>query len=299
MRVRRIRTAALLAVTATLASGLLASPASATPLPCPVTDAMISAANYWVVNGTELAANTWQNGSFYTGNLAVVLATGQSNHRTLPWADANGYAILSDPSHPFAPDTQAVGEAYLDLHVYFHPEPENLVPLRNNVLAEIGTGKTTYWGQAEAINRSMPSFARLGVLDSDNTILASMQKLFHYTEKVDGGGLFNETVGLWRHDSGSFTFSSQANGEAFAGLAKVLAALPSTDPRRVEYLRVFRKMAGTIRLTQRPDGFWNTDLLNPLDSPGPESAGTSLPHVRPSLGGLGRRPDARKYEPAA
>jgi rhamnogalacturonyl hydrolase YesR len=276
MRVRRVRPAVLLAVAttviATLGGGLLAGTANAAAVPCPVTDAMISAANYWVASGTDLAANDWQNGSFYTGNLAVVLATGQSNHRTLPWADANKYAIASDPAHPYAADPQAVGEAYLDLHVFFHPEPENLVPLRTNILAEVGTGRNDYWTDAEAVNRAMPSFARLGVLDNNTAILDSMQQLFRHTER----GLFHESLGLWRHDARSFTFSSRANGEAFAGLAKVIAALPTTDPRRPEYVRVFKKMAAAITLTQRHDGFWNTDLLNPLDAPGPESAGTSL-----------------------
>uniref|UniRef100_UPI002441CB98 glycoside hydrolase family 88 protein n=1 Tax=Fodinicola feengrottensis TaxID=435914 RepID=UPI002441CB98 len=205
-------------------------------------------------------------------------------------------------------DTQAVAEAVpkATFHSYFHRNTEHLVPAPKQRFhgpsAEIVTAiLPTVAGVHEAIKTRRCRSLRPGsaFLDSDNTILASMQKLFHYTEKVDGGGLFNETVGLWRHDSGSFTFSSQANGEAFAGLAKVLAALPSTDPRRVEYLRVFRKMAGTIRLTQRPDGFWNTDLLNPLDSPGPESAGTSLLTYGLAWGVSAGVLDARTYEPAA
>jgi len=263
-----------------------ATPADAAPaatpsvaVPCTVTDAMISAANYWVANGTDLTSTSWQNGSFYTGNLSVVLATGQSNHRTLPWAQANGYALATDPNRPFFPDFQAVGEAYLDLHVFFHPEPENLIPLRNQLTAEVASvqgGARRYWSYAEALNRSMPSFARLGVMDQNEAMLEAMQTLFHHAERVEGGGLFNEIVGLWRHDARTPEFSSRANGEAFSGLAKVLDALPSTDHRRAEYLRVFQKMAVTIRWTQRRDGFWNSDLLDPWNAPGPESAGTSL-----------------------
>lgn len=246
------------------------NPAAA--VPCPVTDAMISAANYWVAHGTDLAGNNWQNGSFYTGNLAVVLATGQSNHRTFPWAQANNYAIATDPHRPFSPDSQAVGEAYLDLHVYFHPEPENLVPLRTELAAEtasVRAGRVSYWDKAEAINRSMPSFARLALLDNNADMLAAMRKLFQHTERR----LYVDKLGLWRDGR---AFSSRANGEAFAGLAKVLQVLPASDPRRAEYLRVFTKMAATATKTQRRDGFWNTDLLNPWNAPGPETAGTSL-----------------------
>ena len=312
MPIRGIRGAALLLACVTAGCALMGGTANAAPavpanpaaaaVACSVTDAMISAANYWVANGTELAANDWQNGSFYTGNLAVVLATGQSNHRTFPWAQANNYALPVDPSRPFSPDSQAVGEAYLDLHVYFHPEPENLVPLRNQVLDEVASveqGHHAYWTYAEALNRSMPSFARLGLMDQNEAVLDAMQKLFHFTEKVAGGGLFNEVTGLWRHDARSFNFSSRANGEAFAGLAKVLDVLPAADPRRAEFLRVFKKMATTIRWTQRQDGFWNVDLLDPWNAPGPESAGTSLLTYGLAWGVNSGVLDAAQYTPVA
>jgi hypothetical protein len=267
------------------------NPAAA--VPCPVTDAMISAANYWVAHGTDLAGNNWQNGSFYTGNLAVVLATGQSNHRTFPWAQANNYAITADPHRAFSPDSQAVGEAYLDLHVYFHPEPENLVPLRTELAAEtasVRAGHVSYWDEPEAINRSMPSFARLALLDNNADMLDAMQKLFHHTEKR----LYLDSLGLWRN---GLTFTSRGNGEAFAGLAKVLQVLPANDPRRAEYLRVFKKMAGTAKLTQRRDGFWNADLLNPRS--GLETAGTSLFTYGIAWGVSAGILDAATYQPIA
>ncbi|WP_394834769.1 glycoside hydrolase family 88 protein [Pendulispora rubella] len=288
MRIRRFGSVTAWVAAAAISAGTTfqAAPAHAAPeaeptvqAACPVTDAMIRAANYWVAHGTDLASTSWQNGSFYTGNLAVVLATGQSNHRTFPWAKANNYALGVDPNRPFSPDGQAVGEAYLDLHVHFHPEPENLVPLRQQILDEVASverGHVGYWNYAEAVNRSMPSFARLGVMDGNAAILEAMHKLFHHSERVTGGGLFNELTGLWRHDAVTPVFGSRTNGEAFAGLAKVLEALPSTDPHRAEYLRVFQRMAVTIQWTQRPDGFWNVDLLNPWNHPGPESGGTAL-----------------------
>ncbi|WP_394845361.1 glycoside hydrolase family 88 protein [Pendulispora brunnea] len=288
MRIRRFGSVTSWIAAAAISAGTAfhTAPAHAAPeaeptvqAACPVTDAMIRAANYWVAHGTDLASTSWQNGSFYTGNLAVVLATGQSNHRTYPWAKANNYALDVDPNRPFSPDGQAVGEAYLDLHVHFHPEPENLVPLRQQILDEVASvqrGHVGYWNYAEALNRSMPSFARLGVMDGNTAVLEAMHELFHHAERVTGGGLFNELAGLWRHDAFTPVFGSRANGEAFAGLAKVLEALPTTDAHRAEYLRVFKRMAVTIKWTQRPDGFWNVDLLNPWKHAGPESGGTAL-----------------------
>src|SRR4051794_30330334 len=102
-----------LGVLVALVGGLLTAPA-ATAATCPVSDEMVAAGNYWVANGTNLAAPDWQNATFHVGNLAMVRTTGQSNHKTLPWAQANNYQLPTDPKRPFFPDNQAAGEAYLD-----------------------------------------------------------------------------------------------------------------------------------------------------------------------------------------
>lgn len=276
----------VLLTAAVLTGGLVTTPAaSADPVPaaaCAITDQMVAAGNYWVTNGTNLAAPDWQNATFHVGNLALVRTTGQSNHKTLPWAQDNQYLLPTDPQKPFFPDNQAAGEAYLDLYTYFHPEIP-LTSIRDRITAEaasVKAGHKDYWNYVDALNMAMPSFARMAVIDKDPSYLDTMQKLFHYTEKEAGGrGLFNEFTGLWYRDAhyvGSGVFWSRGNGWALAALTKVLQVLPADDPRRPEYLRVFKKMAITLSITQRGDGFWNSDLLNPRHFGGPESSGTAL-----------------------
>ncbi|WP_107068873.1 glycoside hydrolase family 88 protein [Streptomyces sp. 150FB] len=250
---------------------------------CAVTDSMNSAADYWLANGTDLASADWQNATFHVGNLAMVLASGESNHQTLPWAEANEYQLISDPDNEFNPANEAAGNAYLDLYTYFHQDAPILAALRQRVSDEVTSvqkGNTKYWNHVDALNMAWPSFVRLGVMDKNDADIQAAQELFHHTEKQAGGhGLFNELTGLWYQspdDVNSLTFWSRGNGWAFAGLTTVLQSLPADDPRRPEYLRVYKKMAGTLRFVQRRDGFWNVDLLNPLDHPGPESSGTSL-----------------------
>lgn len=293
---------------ATLTGGLAAAtPASAAENPsatCSVAQQMISAGDYWVANGTNLAANDWQNATFHVGNLALVRTTGVSNHKTLPWAEANKYLLQTDPKKPFFPDFEATGEAYLDLYTYFHPDPPILADLRKRIDDEVVTvqqGKTSYWNYVDALNMAMPSFARIGVLDNKQADLDAMAKLFHYTEKQAGGhGLFNEANGLWYRDAnytGTGTFWSRGNGWALSALAKVLAVLPATAPGRAEYLRVFKKMAETLRLTQRQDGFWNSSLLNPRDHGGPESSGTAMFTFGLGWGINAGILDAARYQP--
>src|SRR3954452_11440587 len=120
MRFPGIRGLGVLAATA-LAGSLFTAPVG-TAATCTVSDEMVPAANYWVANGTNLDAPDWQNATFHVGNLALVRTTGQSNHKTYPWAQANGYQLPLDPKRSFFPDNQSTGEAYLDLYTYFPPE---------------------------------------------------------------------------------------------------------------------------------------------------------------------------------
>lgn len=232
---------------------------------CGVARTMVDTANYWVANGPDQAANNWQNGTFHIGNLAVVRTTGVSNHRTLPWADANNYQL---PEPGYAPTNFPTGEAYEDL-AFFHSDPAHLQPLRDRVHEQIAAGKLSTWDTADAVNLAMPSWVRLNEPD----VTAAAHTLFENAAK-----LYDRRTGLWWHDwrfVGSPIYWSQANGNAVAGLVKVLSVLPQDDPNRPEYTRIVQQMAASLKTLQRPDGSWGTDLFHPWLF-GSEASGTSL-----------------------
>jgi len=133
----------------------------------------------------------------------------------------------------------------------------------------------------------MPSFARLGFVHNDTAYWSKMFDLCNYTKRVDGGpGLYNTTDHLWFRDAtflppttgpnGKNIYWSRGNGWVLAAHAKVLDILPTTDPHYQEYLPTFQDMAKALVGRQRSDGFWNVDLNDPLDFPGPETSGTSF-----------------------
>ncbi|MEV7555294.1 glycoside hydrolase family 88 protein [Amycolatopsis sp. NPDC089917] len=280
---------------AALGASLTAVPGAVAAEQCFVAKSMIAAGDHWVAHGTDLAGNSWQNGTFHVGNLALVRTTGVSNHKTLPWAQDNGYLLQSDPSRPFFPDFQAAGEAYLDLYS-FHPDALVIADVRKRVADEVASverGDAAYWDYVDALNMAMPSLARIGVMDGSEPTLAAMRKLFRSAEKR----LFDDGLGLWRRDAGSDAYWSRGNGWALAALAKVLQVLPSGDSRRPELLRVFEKMANTLWFLQRRDGFWNTDLLRPWNHGGPESSGTALFTFGLAWGVNAGILDAGKYRP--
>ncbi|WP_290060018.1 glycoside hydrolase family 88 protein [Amycolatopsis solani] len=276
MRFPGIRGFGVLAAAA-VAGSLLTAPVASAAVSCAVADEMVAAGNYWAANGTNPDPADWQNATFHVGNLALVRTTGQSNHKTYPWAQANGYQLPSDPKRPFFPDNQAAGEAYLDLYTYFHPEiPLDSIRTRiQDEVASVRAGHRDYWNYVDALNMAMPSFARMSLIDHDPSYLDAMDQLFRSSERK----LFNERTGLWYRDArftGSGVFWSRGNGWALAALTKVLQVLPSDDVRRPEYLRVYQKMASSLASVQRRDGFWNADLLNPRNHGGPETSGTAF-----------------------
>jgi unsaturated rhamnogalacturonyl hydrolase len=290
MRLRVLVPVGAAAVSLALVGAVLAGTAQAAPTPSAAPNAVAKADilktmklvdDYWVAHGTDARANNWQNSTFHVGNLAFVTAGGVSNHVTRPWAQANKFAIPTSGKGPFFPDNLAPGEVYLDL-LPFHPDTP-LTALRGRVADEtksVQAGHVDYVNYVDGLNMALPSFARLGVLDRNESELAAMQKLFTYAEKQAGGnGLFNETDGLWWRDKNyvhTRTYWSRGNGWAIMAMAKLAEALPAGDPRRSEFIRVLVKMAATLKSTQRTDGFWNVDLGNPNNFPGPETSGTAF-----------------------
>jgi unsaturated rhamnogalacturonyl hydrolase len=257
----------------------LAAPPAPVPPPtrAQVVEAMRLADTYWIANGPDQAANNWQNAMFNMANLAYVTVYGKTNGYTLPWSRANRFLLPTDPARPFLGENYATGEAYLDLYK-FHPVPETLAALRDRVAAQtasVQAGDTREWDHVEAVGLAMPAFARLAAMDNKPEYLDAMQKLFRYAERR----LYNDERGLWWRDSTAactHTYWSRGNGLVLAGLVKVLAALPAGDPRRPAYTRIVTRMAASLARLQRSDGFWNVDLTNRRDHPGPETAGTAL-----------------------
>ena len=78
-----------------------------------------------------------------------------------------------------------------------------------------------------------------------------------------------------RDTAGRKIFWSRGNGWAFAGIARMLMALPAKDPARKPLEDLFRDMAGRLKGLQKPDGYWPSALLETGPTP-PETSGTAL-----------------------
>ncbi|MGW4214326.1 glycoside hydrolase family 88/105 protein [Lentzea sp. NPDC004789] len=229
-------------------------------------DAGRAAADYWI-RTQSLGGNDWQDATLHSGVMALYRATGDTKYRdyTLSWANRHSFGLKSSSGNPHFADYQAAGQPYLDLYED-DPEPRRRAAIVKEIDATIASGRTDYWWWVDALHMAMPLYARLNRMDYGD-------RLYRYTRQR----LWNN--GLWWRDSkyvNKNVYWSRGNGWAVAALAKVLNVLPRDSPYRVGYLADFRQMAARLVQVQRPDGFWNVNLGDPADHPGPETSGTAF-----------------------
>lgn len=192
-------------------------------------------------------------------------------------------------------DNQACGQTYLDLFA-IEPEPERIQLIQASIDAMVEHPNAGVWWWIDAIQMSMPVFAKLGVLTGDAKYFDAMWAYYADTRDTVGGGLFNEQEGLWWRDkhfspgggqalpmtaelhasmphsttdsyivspNGQNMYWSRGNGWVMAALVRVLEILPAADPHRDTYLSDFLTMARALLPLQQPDGFWTSSLMDP------------------------------------
>ncbi|GLZ35089.1 hypothetical protein Lesp02_72760 [Lentzea sp. NBRC 105346] len=247
-----------------------------------------SAADYWI-RTASLGGNDWQDATLHSGVMALYRATGATKYRdyTLSWANKHNFRLKTG-SRPHFADYQAAGQPYLDLYED-KPEPRRIEAITKEINATIATGKTDYWTWVDALHMAMPVFARLGHADYGD-------KLYKWTR----ARLWDN--GLWWRDSkyvNKNVYWSRGNGWAIAALAKTLDVLPASSPYRASYVADLRAMAGRLAQVQRSDGFWNVNLGDPKNYPGPETSGTAFFTYGLAWGVRTGVLDAATYRPVA
>jgi rhamnogalacturonyl hydrolase YesR len=80
--------------------------------------------------------------------------------------------------------------------------------------------------------------------------------------------------GLFHHGPDAPFFWGRGNGWVAAGLAEIIAAMPTDHPRHAVVLGGFRKMADALASTQREDGLWGQLIDDP--SAWSESSGSAM-----------------------
>jgi rhamnogalacturonyl hydrolase YesR len=213
-----------------------------------------------------------------------------------------GWVYLWDAAHGAGPEAAAPLRAALD--AILAAPPRSPLTFRLEPGKPYGEGDSfRRWSWADALFMAPPTWLELSRRTGDRRYRDYALAEFWAATEV----LYDPAEGLYVRDSrflgqrdaeGRKVFWSRGDGWVFAGLARMIEALPKDDPERDRLVELFRRMAARLVSLQRPDGAWPASLLADSGA-APETSGAALFTYGLAWGvahGVLERAD---YEPAA
>ncbi|TVT41969.1 glycoside hydrolase family 88 protein [Hymenobacter setariae] len=253
--------------------------------------------DHWQATHTPQVRSFWDEAAYQTGNMAAFAVTKNKKYRHYAedWAVHNKWqgATSTDrddwkynygetPDHVLFGDWQICFQTYADLYK-LKREPIRIARAREVMEYEMSTQRNDYWWWADGLYMVMPVMTKLYNITKNPQYLDKLHQYFGYANSI----MYDAETGLYYRDAkyvypqhksanGQKDFWARGDGWVFAGLAKVLADLPATDPHRAEYLTKYLGLATALKKAQQPEGYWTRSLLDPAHAPGPETSGTAF-----------------------
>lgn len=241
-----------------------------------------------IVTDKTRPSNLWTRAAYYEGLMALY----SINEDTTLY----NYAVEWGESHQWNPtygnldtrdgDHQCCGQTYIELY-QISGNADWIGPITENINRMVDDDKNDDWSWVDAIQMSMPVFAKLGVVHEDTSYFDKMYKLYSFSKYQHGeNGLYNPEDHLWWRDGnfdppaftpdGKNIYWSRGNGWVYTALARVLSVIPENETHREEYISDFLEMSDALTAIQRTDGFWNSSLVDPEHYGGKETSGTGF-----------------------
>jgi len=233
---------------------------------------------------TNVEPAFWERGALYTGIVAAYRATGDDDYlnNALAWGEANKWQI--NPTHGgfLNADNQVALQSYCDLYMIKGGE-EKIAAAKNaldKMVENPPVGRENWWW-CDALYMSPPFMARMTNITGDKKYVELMNTMWWDTYDF----LYDKEEDLFYRDKNFFDkktkngkkmFWSRGNGWVLAGITHVLDYLPEDDPKRDDFIEVFKKMSRSVAAKQGDDGLWRTSLLDYDEFPMPETSGSGF-----------------------
>lgn len=231
-----------------------------------------------------LGTAVWNRGAYHAGNIRAWQTLGvQAYHdHAVAWATANSWLVGPEAGTSGDADSEACGQTYIDLY-RVDPQPVRIASIKSHMDVLVASSTSADdWSWIDAFFMAGPTFARLGVVQSNPAYFVQLEKMYLYMKNTRG--LCDTSRGLWYRDANTKShtgantpeFWGRGNGWVIAACARVLEELPAGDPRRPEFAGMLQTMAAALRPLQGADGFWRSNLLFPANYPNPETSSTAF-----------------------
>lgn len=241
-----------------------------------------------IVTDKSRPSNLWTRATYYEGLMAYYSISKDTTlyKYAFDWAESHDWEPTYGSLTTRDGDHQCCGQTYIELYL-LDPQQSKIQPIKTNIDNMIATSKIDDWSWIDAIQMSMPVFAKLGAVYNDQRYYNRMYQMFQYSRLKHGtNGLYNAQDGLWFRDgdfdppyttpNGKSCYWSRGNGWVYAALVRVMDVIPVTEMHYNDYLEVYQQMSDAIIACQREDGFWNPSMADPNDYGGKESSGTGF-----------------------
>lgn len=239
------------------------------------------------------SSRDWQQAAFQIGLTSLADRSRDPRYRDAVIANGVENRWTLSP-RPFHADDQAIAGAWLwaarhgapvEATAAFRARADAIIAADTRdpldfVESPGGVACQRRWCWSDALFMAPPAWIALSRQTGDPRYAAYADREY----RAAAAFLFDPAERLFFRDSRFFTrngpggeklFWARGNGWAFAGLTRILDALPARDPRRDYYLDLFRKMAGRLIAVQKSDGYWAPSLLATGATP-PEASGTGF-----------------------
>jgi rhamnogalacturonyl hydrolase YesR len=224
----------------------------------------------------------WTYAALYAGFMAVPEGAGGKKYQDAMLEMGKKFNWQLGPRIEHADDA-ALGQTYLDLYFLYH-DPAMITPTRERMDAVMrlpDDAEKPLWWWCDALFMAPPVLVKLAKATGDRKYLDFMDREWWITSNL----LYSQKDRLYYRDksffgaheaNGSRVFWSRGNGWVFAGLARVLAEMPTDYPSRPRYVAQFREMAAEVALLQGTDGLWRAGLLDEANYKLPENSGSAF-----------------------
>jgi len=235
------------------------------------------------LNSWKQNDRNWIRGTYYTGLMEFYHATKDEKllKQAKSWAAKHGYRTGTEWTYP--PNRLTCTQTYLDL--YFIDKNEyyikNAKSFMDKRIYKIESAFEQGWWYVDALYVGIPAYIKMSQATGDEDYLNYANKMFWEVKD----SLYDKNENLFYRDlkakstiteNGRKEIWSRGNGWAMASIPKILDHLPEDHSSREKYKDLLRNMAIALSKKQRADGFWNTNLTDPEQYPGPESSGTAF-----------------------
>jgi unsaturated rhamnogalacturonyl hydrolase len=241
-----------------------------------------------IVTNRPRPSNIWTRGVYYEGLMALYKLRPDTSYLNyaVRWGEFHKWGMRSGIKTRNA-DDQDCGQTYIDLYLIDTIKKERIADIKASIDNMLSTEKIDDWNWIDAIQMSMPVYARLGAIYKDDRYFKRMYDMYMYTKLKHGtNGLYNVKDRLWWRDkdfvppykepNGEDCYWSRGNGWVLAALVRTMDFLPKSSTYKKEFITTYKEMVNALVACQRSDGFWNVSLHDPSHFGGKEVTGTAL-----------------------